>query len=340
MDMPLPADPGGALTLADLGSSLNRFFNAVHAFYDVLADIGWGYLVAALCLALAMQLARAHAWANAIRAAYPDSRVSEVRVVAAFLVGAGMNGVLPARGGDALKIVLAKRSVENSSYPTVISSFGTLAPFDSGIGLLVLLYAITQGLLPHTPRLPHLPAFEISFWAANPDVLALTLTALGIGTVILFAILAQRVDSFWQRIKQGLAIFRQPRRYLREVAAWQLAGWFCRFFSFWLFLEAFHIGGSAENVLLVMSVQAISGALPFTPGGAGAQQALLVATLSAAASRTAVLAYSVGQQLAVTVWSVGIAILLLFTVFRITNWRHLVREGESARAEAGKAGGG
>ena len=190
MDMAVPADPGGAVILADLGSSLNRFFNAVQAFFGDLAAIGWGYLVAALLLALAMQLARAHAWANSIRAAYPDSRVSEVRVVAAFLVGAGMNGVLPARGGDALKIVLAKRSVEGSSYPTVISSFGTLAPFDSAIGLVVLLYAITQGLLPHTPRLPRLPAFEISFWAAHPDVLALTLTVLGIGLVVLFAVLA------------------------------------------------------------------------------------------------------------------------------------------------------
>ena len=82
-----------------------------------------------------------------------------------------------------------------------------------------------------------------------------------------------------------------------------MVGWLCRFASFWLFLDAFNIGGSVENVLLVMSVQSITGALPFTPGGAGAQQALLVATLEGS-SRAVVLAYSVGQQLAVTVWSV------------------------------------
>ena len=76
-----------------------------------------------------------------------------------------------------------------------------------------------------------------------------------------------------------MAIFREPRRYLREVFAWQAAGWMLRFASFWLFLDAFHIGGSLDNVLLVMSVQAITGALPFTPGGAGAQQALLVVAL-------------------------------------------------------------
>jgi uncharacterized membrane protein YbhN (UPF0104 family) len=230
-----------------------------------------------------------------------------------------------------MKIVLAKRSVAGSSFPTIITSFAVLTPFDSGIGILVLLYAVTQGLLPSPPRLPNLPAFDISFWAAHPQLLTLVLTVIGIGSVVGFAILARRAEAFWQRVKQGLVIFSEPRRYAGEVLAWQLAGWMLRFASFWLFLNAFHIGGSIQNVLLVMSVQAISGALPFTPGGAGAQQALLVATLHGA-SRTAVLSFSVGQQIAVTVWSVAVAFAALFFVFRTTDWRGLVREGETARA--------
>jgi uncharacterized membrane protein YbhN (UPF0104 family) len=322
-----------AIDTPDLGASLDRFWNAAQAFFESIADIAWGYLAAALLMSLALQLARAHGWANALRAAYPGSRVSETGVAASFLVGAGMNGILPARGGDALKIVLAKRSVERSSYPTIISSFAVLSPFDIAVGLLVLLYAITQGLLPRAPRLPHLPAFEITFWAAHPEALMLTLTVIGIGVVTLIAVLSRHVESFWQRVKQGLAIFREPTRYLREVAAWQGVGWLCRFASFWLFLEAFHVGGSVENVLLVMSVQSITGALPFTPGGAGAQQALLVATLEGA-SRTVVLAYSVGQQLAVTAWSVTVAFAALVYFFRVSDWRALIREGEAARAEA------
>jgi hypothetical protein len=221
-----------AIDTPDLGASFHRFVNAAEAFFHSIADIAWGYVAAALILSLALQLARAHGWANALRAAYPRSRVSEAGIAASFLVGAGMNGILPARGGDALKVVLAKRSVERSSYPAIISSFAVLSPFDIAIGLLVLLYAITQGLLPRAPRLPHLPAFEISFWAAHPEVLMLALTVLGIGAVVLVAVLSRRVESFWQRVKQGLAIFREPTRYLREVAAWQLVGWFCRFASF------------------------------------------------------------------------------------------------------------
>jgi uncharacterized membrane protein YbhN (UPF0104 family) len=312
---------------------LDPFFRAVERFAEDLGDVGWGWLALALALSLGLQLCRAHAWSNSLRAAFPDAGFREREVAAAFLIGAGLNGVLPAKGGEAVKIVLAKQSVRGSSYPAIISSFAVLVPFDSGIGLLVLLYAITQGLLPRLPEIPDLPAFEISFWVQNPEFLFFTLTALGIGLLVLFVFLARRVEAFWAHLRQGVAIFREPGRYFREVFAWQAAGWLCRFASFWLFLEAFHIGGSAENVLLVMSVQAIAGALPFTPGGVGSQQALLVATLSGP-SRSAVLAYSVGQQAAVTVWSVVVAAVALMFVFRTRDWRGLMREGQEARGTA------
>jgi len=310
---------------------LDPFLRAVERFVDDLGSVGWGFLAAALLLSLGLQLCRAHAWSNSLRAAYPGAPFREREVTAAFLIGAGLNGVLPAKGGDAIKIVLAKRNVPGSSYPAIISSFAVLAPFDSAAGILVLLYAITQGLLPRLPQIPDLPAFEISFWASHPEFFFLTLTVLGIGAIGLFVILARRIEGFWARLRQGVAILREPRRYAREVLAWQAAGWLLRFASFWLFLDAFHIGGSAETVLLVMSVQAIAGALPFTPGGVGAQQALLVATLSGP-SRSAVLAYSVGQQAAVTVWSLALAVASLMFVFRTRDWRGLLREGRAARA--------
>jgi uncharacterized membrane protein YbhN (UPF0104 family) len=316
----------------DLGGQFDRVWSAIESFAEYFARIDLPYLALALALSLGLQLCRAHGWANALRAAYPADAVSERGVVGAFLVGAGMNGILPARGGDAIKIVLAKRSVRGSSYAAIIASFAVLAPFDTAIGLVVLLYAITQGLLPAAPRLPELPAFDISFWAAHPSLLLLTITVIGIGLVVLVAVLSRRIESFWAHLKQGVAIFREPRRYLREVLAWQAAGWVLRFASFWFFLDAFQIGGSLDNVLLVMCVQAITGALPFTPGGAGPQQALLVVALDGP-TYAAVLAYSVGQQIAVTVWSVAIAFITLGVVFRAWDLRRLIREGRAARGD-------
>ncbi len=133
-----------------------------------------------------------------------------------------------------------------------------------------------------------------------------------------------------------MVILAEPRRYLREVAAWQGIGWLCRFAAFWFFLEAFGIGGSFGNVMLVMSVQAIANVVPFTPGGAGAQQALLVATLTGP-SRTAVLSFSVGTQIAMAAWSVVLGFAAILLVFRTTDWRGLIqdRPGRSRGGEGG-----
>jgi glycosyltransferase 2 family protein len=318
----LPAD-------VDLASSIDRFEHAAQAFFNNLADIGWLAISLALVLWVAQLVARSHGWANALRASYPDTKVDERFITASFLAGAGINGIMPAHIGDAVKIVLAKRSIRGSSYPAIASSFAVLTPFDVVFGICVLGYAFTQGLLPRPPELPQIPAFEISFWARNPEVLLFTITVIGIGVVIAVATLADNVEAFWRRIKQGVTILTDPPRYLREVAAWQLVGWLCRFTSFWLFLDAFHIGGSVGNVLLVMSVQAISTTLPFTPGGAGAQQALLVATLSGSAA--AVLSFSVGQQVAVVVFVALVGFAALAIVFRITDWRKLLRESRLAQ---------
>jgi uncharacterized membrane protein YbhN (UPF0104 family) len=322
--------------LADLGSSLSHFFHGVDAFFSNLAGIDWGAFAIALLFYLGMLIARTRGWFNTVRAAYPNTRIPYTRIAAAYLAGAGVNAIVPARGGDVLKVFLAKNQIPDSSYPTVASSFAIESVFDMSAGILVLIYALTQGLLPKPPDLPSLPAFEISFWAAHPRFLLFFLTLLGLGAIIGFVLLVDRAEVFWRRLKQGVVILTDRRRYLRQVASWQGLAWLCRFGSFWFFLEAFHIGGSVSNVLLVMSVQAISTLLPFTPGGAGAQQALLVASL-AGASKADVLAYSVGQQIAIAAWAAIIGFGALFLVFRTTNWRQLVAEGKAAQAEAKRA---
>ena len=314
----------------DLGESFRSFEHGAEEFFHRLSEIAWVPMVIALVFYLAHLLARSRAWQNTLRAAYPDRTVPFGLISAAYLVGAGMNSVLPARVGDAVKIVLAKRSVRGSTYPSVVSSFFVASVFDTSAAILVFIYALTQGLLPKPPELPNLPAFDIAFWAEHPSFLLFTITALGILIVALFALLARRVEAFWDRVKQGAIVLKSPRVYLRTVAAWQATGWVLRFFALFFFLEAFNIGGSFQNVMLVMSVETVSTLLPLTPGGAGAQQALLVATL-VGPGPIAVLTYSVGQQIAIAAWTLVLGALALILVFRTTNWRHLIR---SARDQA------
>jgi uncharacterized membrane protein YbhN (UPF0104 family) len=315
------------MPFADLASSFNSFSNAATAFFDHISDIQWTSFALALAFLAAMQLVRAWAWRNVLRAAYPNTPISFLHLAAAYLAGAGINAIVPARAGDVTKVFLVKRQIPHSSYPAVTSSFLVQTVFDTTAGILVLLYAISQGLLPEPPQLPHLPAFEISFWAGHPRTLLIVTLAVLLAISIGVYYLGHHVRRFWDRVKQGVAILRQPRRYVREVAAWQGVGWLCRFGAFWFFLEAFGIGGSVGSVMLVMSVQAIATIVPFTPGGAGAQQALLVATLHGP-SRAAVLSFSVGTQIAMAAWSVLLGFAAIFLVFGTTDWRGLIRQAQ------------
>src|ERR671911_1205794 len=142
---------------ADLGSNIDGFLRAAEAFFENLTAIGWGAFAGALFLWAGMLLARAHGWGNALRAAYPGERVDERFITAAFLAGAGFNAIMPAHAGDAIKVFLAKKSIPGASYPAVASSFAVLAPFDTTIGICVLIYALSLGLLPAIPEIPDLP---------------------------------------------------------------------------------------------------------------------------------------------------------------------------------------
>src|SRR5215475_14534712 len=153
------------MPIGDLQSSLESFGRGTEAFFQNLSDIDWSAFALALLFLLAMQLARAWAWRNVLRASYPESRIDFLPLSAAYLAGAGINAIVPARAGDVTKIFLVKRQIPHSSYPAVTSSFLVQSVFDTTVGILVLLYAISQGLLPEPPQLPNLPAFEIAFWA-------------------------------------------------------------------------------------------------------------------------------------------------------------------------------
>jgi glycosyltransferase 2 family protein len=324
-------------SVASLGSSLDSFWHAVETFFSNLAAVHWGALLFALLLHFGHMCCRSRGWFNTLRAAYPAERIQWRRILGAYVVGVGVNSILPARGGDVAKIYLAKQNIQNSTYPTVTSSFFVESIFDTSIGALVMLFAITQGVLPSLPSLPDIGAFDLSFWADHPRFALFTITFITVGLLVLYAVLSIRAVVFWRRVRQGIVLLTDFRRYLRQVAAWQATAWLLRFFSFYFFLEAFNIGGSVENALLVMSVQALSTLTPFTPGGAGAQQALLVYVFRGKASRTAVLAYSVGQQIAIAAFNAAAAVVALILMAGTADFRKIVRMGREEREQ--EAGG-
>jgi uncharacterized membrane protein YbhN (UPF0104 family) len=321
---------------ASLGSSLESFFDAVGSFADSVASLRFGPLLLGLLFFLAYLTLRSRAFFHILRAAYPAERFEWRRIWGAYIAAYGFNGIVPARGGDVIKLFLTKTSVPHSSYPAVGSSMVVENVFDLTMGVFIFAFAFSQGVFPKPPDFAELPAFDLQFLAANPRFTLFLLTVLGILSLVGFALLSARVRAFWARVRQGFTVLFDRRRYLREVWLVQFAGWLCRFTAFWFLLEAFNVGGSVRNVLLVLGVNAVAAAVPFTPGGAGVQQALLVQVFAGAAAGATVAAYSVGQQIAIAVWTLGVGFAALVFIFGFRSFKEVVAAGRASR-EAEKA---
>ena len=204
------------------------------------------------------------------------------------------------------------------------------------MGTLILTFAFTQGVFPKPPDFSDLPAFDLAFFAQHPRFTLFFLTALAVAALVAIAMLSLRVKAFWARVRQGLTILNDRERFAREVLAVQFAGWLLRFTAFWFLLEAFNVGGSVKNVLLVLGVQAVAAAVPFTPGGAGVQQALLVKVFAGTAAGATVAAYSVGQQIAIAAITFALGFAALVFIFRIRSFKEVIARGREERdAERG-----
>jgi uncharacterized membrane protein YbhN (UPF0104 family) len=270
-----------------------------------------------------------------LRAAYPAELIQWRRIWGAYVAAYGFNNVVPARGGDVIKLFLVRTSVPHSTYPAVGSAFFVEAGFDLSMAVPILLFAFTRGVFPKPPDFSKLNAFDLTFFASHPQFTLFLLTALAVVVLVGFALLSRRVRAFWARVRQGLTIIFDRRRYFREVWLVQFVAWLFRFTAFWFLLDAFGIGGSVRNVLLVLGVNVIAAAIPFTPGGAGVQQAFLVKVFAGAASGATVAAYSVGQQIAIAAFSLALGFFALVTIFGFRSFGAVMRAGREAhRAEA------
>lgn len=314
------------MPVAALTDDISTFFDAVGEFFSSLAEVQFGSLLIALaCFGIYLSF-RARAFFHILRAAYPTERIEFRRIWGAYVAAYGFNNVIPARGGDIIKLYLSKTSVPRSSYPAVGAGFAVESVFDATMGVFILTFAFTQGVFPKPPDFSKLGAFDLSFFAANPRFTLFFLTALGILALVLFAVLSRKVQAFWARVRQGLTILFDRRRYFREVWLVQFAGWLFRFTAFFFMLEAFNIGGSVHNVLLVLGVNAVAAVVPFTPGGAGVQQAFLVKVFGGGAA-----AYSVGQQIAIATFSLTLGFIALFTIFKFRSFREVIEAGKAHR---------
>jgi uncharacterized membrane protein YbhN (UPF0104 family) len=269
------------------------------------ASIHWGWLVVGVALNFVMQGVRTRAWFNCVRAAYPDDRRLRTRDVAsAYFAGAGLNGIIPARGGDVVKLCFLRRRIQGSRYATLAGTFIPETAIETALGIGLVVWAFARGFLPVPASPAELPELDVSLFVRHPVLCsAVTLAALGL-TVIAVRRLRGVVRRVIPRIRQGMAIFARPRDFLVGVATWQLLARLIRLGSLACLMVAFGIPVTFASVVLVMAAQGSGRVIPIAPASAGLRLAMLSYGLIEVTNR----AIDIER---ITVFSFGVAFALL-----------------------------
>lgn len=309
---------------------MDGIVDATRAFLDGLASVKWGPLALAVVCHLLKVVARTRAWRNIVQAAYPETDVRWLSVYGSYVAGVGVNAILPARGGDVLKLYLLKHRVAGSTYPTLGSTLIVDTLFDTVLASALVAWALAFGFLPGLDVIPRLPPIDWLYFFQHPTLGLAVATALLVLVSLGLTFGSRKVADFWRRVEQGFTILREPRDYLRYVALWDAVDWSLRLASIYFFLRAFGIPTGGENVAVVQTTMSLATALPFTPGGVGTEQALLVYVFQGEASTSALLSFSIGMKIVLTVVNVVVGFLAIVLMLRTFDWRgHVDRDAEA-----------
>jgi glycosyltransferase 2 family protein len=312
---------------------IHSVLHAIGVFFHHLTSVEWKWLAIGILCHLCKLLAVSRAWRNIVQAAYPDRDVRWRQMFGAYVAGTGVNAVIPARGGDVVRLFLAKRRIEGSTYTTLVSTSVLQTLFDLAVAACFVLWAITQHVLPGLDVLksPRLPALDWG-WAFRHPTAGLILVGLLLllGTALV-AWIVERVDEFKAKFAQGFSAFRDRSYYVRHVVVWQLLDWSLRLATVFFFLRAFGIPATLHNALLVQVSQSLATIFPVSPAGIGTEQALLVYIFRNVASKSVALSFSVGMRVTLIVVN---AIVGFTAILLMTGTLHVRRAAEADRAGA------
>jgi hypothetical protein len=287
--------------MSDVAGAIER---AIAGLVDAVAGVAAGWLVLGVVLHLANQVARGRGWYAIVRTASAEGEAPRRRdVVAAWVAGAGAGGVVSARGGDAVRVLLLARRMPGESCRGALLT-GTLVAEAAGecaLGAAVLLIALAAGVGPEL----------------GPSTASVLYVLGGLSAAVGVYLIGRRVGRvrrFLARAGEGCAALRDPRAYAREVLPWQLASRVLRIAALASFLAAFGLPATPAAVLLVVFAQTSGRLVPFSPASVGAGAAILAATFEPITHSTVppaqVAAFFMGTSAVLTVVGTALALAI------------------------------
>jgi uncharacterized membrane protein YbhN (UPF0104 family) len=303
---------------------LGAFFHAVAVFFHHLAAVRWDAVGLALACQLGKILLRAGAWQAIVQAAYPEQRVRYRHALGASVAGAGVNALVPARGGDLVRLYLIRRRVEGAAYATLAPTLLVETILDMVVAGALVVWALVIGVLPTHEVYSRIPTVDWRFFLRHERLTGILLLVLLVAAVVAFLWARARFDDFRERVGRGFAILRDRPRFLGRVLFPQALAWVLRIATLFFFLRAFRVHATLHNALLAQVVESLATLFPATPGGAGTKQGLIVFLFRhEAVSRTELLAFSVGMNIALTALSVVLGLLAIGLMARTLSFKRL-----------------
>jgi uncharacterized membrane protein YbhN (UPF0104 family) len=315
---------------------MGAFFHAVGIFFHHLTEVGWTALGIAIACQVIKLLFRSRAWQNIVRASYPESRLKFRAAFGAYVAGVGVNSIAPARGGDLIKLYLVKHRMAEARYPTLAATLAVETLFDFFVAGALMVWALSIGVLPTHQVYSRIPTVDWKFLLRHEEASAIVLGVLLVLVLVGALWARRRVGDFWARVKLGFAILGDRRKFLLGVIVPQAISWVFRIATLYFFLEAFGVKATVHNALLAQVVDSLSTLFPATPGGAGTKQGLIVYLFrDSAISRTLLLAFSVGMNIALTVANLVLGLAAIGLMARTLSFKKLRnRASEEQPAEA------
>ena len=309
--------------------------HAVDLIVHNAASVNVWWLVAGLAVHLVAQTVRLRGWFNILRAAYPkDHGLRNRDVVAAYFAGAGVNSVVPARGGDVLKLYMVHRRIEGSQYTTLAATLVPETLFETVAGAALVAWALAQGFLPVPLSVNELPTLDVSLIIAHPVISGAVAAGLAATAWALIHWLQHRGRNVVGRLRRGLAILRRPRDYITGVASWQLLGRIIRLGALACFMAAFALPVTFASVLLVMAAQGGGRIIPIAPASAGLRLAMLsygfVEVTGQQVDIASITAFTFGVGAVMLVSGVIIAAVILLHTFGTLSPRRAVAAARAA----------
>jgi|Tabmets5t2r1_1033131.scaffolds.fasta_scaffold25039_2 uncharacterized membrane protein YbhN (UPF0104 family) len=284
--------------------------SAAAGLWEAVGGAAPGWLVLAVILHLGNQVARGRGWFVILgMAGCGEPRLRARDAIAAWVAGAGMGGVLSARGGDAVRLVLVRRRLPDAGYPVLGGTLVAEAVGESALGLTLVALVVAGGLGAGMS-----PEAGMLVWVALAALVAVPAAA----------VLRSRfrpVRRLLAGVRQGCAAVGKPRAFACTVLPWQLASRLLRAASLLCFLLAFHLPATLAAIALVMVAQGGGRVLPLAPASLAASVAVLAAGFPAATGADvgvgALAGFLVGMSTLLTLVGVLLAIPIAISMIGV-----------------------